>query len=104
VSFRWGPNSISPTTDNCSIPASLEYHSCVMITPIQAAVLAGRLRAARVRRLWTQQQLAEASGVSRATIARIESNRLIPQMRSVASIAQALKVDPHELLGDTLPA
>lgn len=75
-----------------------------MITPEQAEHLASRVRSSRVHRLWTQQLLAEASGVSRATIARIEANRLIPQMRSVAAIAQALEVEPWDLLGDAEPA
>ena len=74
-----------------------------MITPAQAELLASRVRTVRVQRLWTQQQLAEASGVSRATVARIEANRLIPHMRSVAAIAQAMEVDPRELLGSSRP-
>jgi transcriptional regulator with XRE-family HTH domain len=69
-----------------------------MITASQAQNLAARVRAARVSSLWTQQQLADASGVSRATIARIETNTLIPQMRSVAAIAKALSVDPQQLM------
>ncbi len=57
-----------------------------------------KLRETRKRALLTQQQLAEKSGVGVTTIIRIERNQVEPQARSIRKLAQALGVEPHELL------
>ena|SRR5436309_7667678 len=46
----------------------------------------------------TQQQLALATGVSRASIANIEQGRHRVQLHVLYEIAAALEVDPHDLL------
>jgi transcriptional regulator with XRE-family HTH domain len=42
----------------------------------------------------TQQQLAEAVGLSRNTIVNFETGRRIPRMDDISKIAEALGVDP----------
>ncbi|MBU8857411.1 helix-turn-helix transcriptional regulator [Micromonospora sp. WMMB482] len=61
-------------------------------------LLATRLRAARVARLLTQEELSEASGLGRATIARIEAGQTVPHMRTVRALAEALQVPLEELV------
>ena len=57
-----------------------------------------KLRETRKRALLTQQQLAEKSGVGVTTIIRIERNQVEPQARTIRRLAEALSVEPHELL------
>jgi transcriptional regulator with XRE-family HTH domain len=57
-----------------------------------------QLRETRKRALLTQQQLADKSGVGITTIVRIERNQVEPQARTIRKLAEALSVEPHELL------
>ena len=59
-----------------------------------------RLREVRTRRLLTQEELAEQSGVSPSTIANIERDHREPHFRTIRKIAKALDVDPTELVGE----
>ena len=43
-------------------------------------------------------QLAERAGVTTATVARIERNEIEPRMTTLGKLAQALEVDPAELV------
>jgi XRE family transcriptional regulator, regulator of sulfur utilization len=58
------------------------------------------LKEVRTRRLLTQVQLAEMSGVNQVTIARIERNQVDPRFSTMRRLAKALDVDPTELLGE----
>jgi len=51
----------------------------------------------RRERFWTQQELAERSGVARQTIYRYERERVAPLGRNVRALASALGVEPAEL-------
>lgn len=65
-----------------------------------------RLKRARDKRLWTQQQLADAAGVTRATVTKIESGQVQGQPRytTIRALATALRVDARWLLhGDDVP-
>ena len=57
-----------------------------------------KLREIRKRALLTQQQLADKSGVGVTTIIRVERNQVEPQARTIRKLAEALGVEPHELL------
>ncbi len=57
-----------------------------------------RLRDIRKRALLTQQGLADKSGVGVTTIIRIEGNQVEPQGRTIRKLAEALGVEPHELV------
>lgn len=46
----------------------------------------------------TQKDLAEAAQVDRKTISRIENSAYSPSLTSIFSIADALEVDPKDLL------
>jgi transcriptional regulator with XRE-family HTH domain len=59
-----------------------------------------KLREVRTRRLLTQTELSEKSGVNATTIVRIEGNQVEPHFRTIRKLAKALDVDPTELLGD----
>jgi transcriptional regulator with XRE-family HTH domain len=48
--------------------------------------------------LLTQQQLADKSGVGITTIVRIERNQVEPHARTIRKLAEALEVEPRELL------
>ena len=58
-----------------------------------------RLRDLRKRRLLTQEQLAERSGVGIATIVRVERNQVEPRGSTIRKLAEALGVEPEELPG-----
>jgi transcriptional regulator with XRE-family HTH domain len=57
-----------------------------------------QLRDLRKRRLLTQEQLAERSGVGIATIVRVERNQVEPRGSTIRKLAEALNVDPEELV------
>ena len=57
-----------------------------------------RLRDLRKRKLLTQQQLADLSDVGVATIIRVERNQVEPQGSTIRKLAEALNVEPEELV------
>ena len=58
------------------------------------------LKRVRESRFLTQQDLSERSGVSRPTIARLESPGDEARLTTVRKLAEALGVNPAELTGD----
>ncbi len=57
-----------------------------------------RLREWRERRLLTQKELAEKIGVTVGTINRIERGVHRPRLGTVRKLAEALGVEPRELM------
>jgi len=57
-----------------------------------------RLRDLRKRKLLTQEQLAERSGVGIATIVRVERNQVEPRGSTIRKLAEALSIEPEELV------
>jgi transcriptional regulator with XRE-family HTH domain len=57
-----------------------------------------RLRQLRERRALRQEDLAALAGVGKNTVNRIEKNRTEPHMTTVRKLAEALGVDPAELV------
>lgn len=57
-----------------------------------------RLRTLRKARELTQQELADKTDVSRIYIQALESNRRSPSMKLLRRLADALNVDPGDLL------
>lgn len=57
-----------------------------------------RLRDLRKRALMSQRELAKRSGVGVTTVVRIERNQVEPQGRTIRKLAEALDVDPAELV------
>jgi transcriptional regulator with XRE-family HTH domain len=68
---------------------------------MEAVVQIGdRLRQLRERRALRQEDLAALAGVGKNTVNRIEKNRTEPHMTTVRKLAEALEVDPAELIED----
>jgi transcriptional regulator with XRE-family HTH domain len=59
-----------------------------------------RLRQLRERKALRQEDLAKLAGVGKNTVNRIEKNHTEPHMTTVRKLAQALRVDPAELIED----
>lgn len=57
-----------------------------------------KLREARERRLMTQPELSERSGVMIATISRIENGLQQPRIPTVRKLAEVLGIDPEEMI------
>ncbi|WP_349367460.1 XRE family transcriptional regulator [Salinarimonas sp.] len=62
--------------------------------------LPARLRAARIARRWTLDQLADAAGVGRATISKIERGDASPTAAILARIAAGLEVSVASLFSE----
>ncbi|MES2595377.1 MAG: substrate-binding domain-containing protein [Verrucomicrobiota bacterium] len=54
----------------------------------------------RARLGWSQEQLAEHSGVPRTTLSAIEGRRLTPSVTAALAVARALECSVEELFGD----
>ena len=66
---------------------------------MQAVVYIGeRLNNLRTRRALTQEELATKANIGKNTVNRIERNLTEPHMSTLRKLAQALGVEPHELL------
>ncbi len=59
--------------------------------------IAANIRRERLRRGWTQEQLGETADLAPRYIQRIETGRISPRAVVVATIADALGVDPGKL-------
>ncbi len=57
-----------------------------------------RVLATRVRRGWTQQDLADKSEMARANIARLEAGKHAPKLETLRRIAVALGLEASDLL------
>ena len=64
----------------------------------QLEVFAIKVRSFRKSRGLSQAHLAENAGLDRKTISRIENSRYSPSLASLFAIADALDVEPKELL------
>lgn len=67
---------------------------------VEVLYIGDKLRDTRKRKLLTQEQLAERSGVGIATIIRVERNQVEPRGSTIRKLADALDVDPGELVSD----
>jgi transcriptional regulator with XRE-family HTH domain len=66
---------------------------------IMAAVKIGRrVRWERVKRFMTQERLAAAAGISPRQLSRIERNEVEPRFSTILKLAEALEVEPSELV------
>jgi predicted transcriptional regulator len=82
----------------CQTPELHAYHA--LIGEVRPAVPAvPHLKRLREGRFLTQEELAERSGVSRPTIARLESSGDDARLKTIRKLAEALGVEPTELTG-----
>jgi transcriptional regulator with XRE-family HTH domain len=66
--------------------------------PAEVLYIGDRLRDLRKRKLLTQEQLSDRSGVGIATIVRVERNQVEPRGSTIRKLAEALNVEPEELV------
>ena len=59
-----------------------------------------RLRATRIEKGYTQEQLAKAIGVTKSTMAKYHRGELEPNVKNIKKIAQVLGVSVDYLLGE----
>jgi len=64
------------------------------------ATLGRRLSYLRHERKLTQEQLAERAGIGNAYVAILEAGERSPSFKVLAALAEALRVEPWELLTD----
>jgi transcriptional regulator with XRE-family HTH domain len=65
---------------------------------LEVLYIGDRLRDLRKRALLTQKELADKSGVGVTTIIRIERNQVEPHGSTIRKLAEALEVEPQELV------
>ena len=51
-----------------------------------------------MQRFMTQKQLAQAAGISSRQLGRIEKNKVEPRFSTILKLAEALGVEPSELI------
>ena len=60
--------------------------------------IGAQLREARERALLTQEELAARAGVQPFTVSRIETGKVEPRFRTIRKLAEALDMDPRDLV------
>lgn len=75
------------------VGAKLVYSSGVMVPILR------NLRKLREAKYWTQEDLAKRAGLSRVAIARLESTKVDARFSTIHKLANALGVEPEELVG-----
>jgi transcriptional regulator with XRE-family HTH domain len=69
------------------------------VATLEAVVKIGeRLKDLRIRRALTQEELAAAAGIGKNTVNRLERDLTEPRPPTLRKLAQALGVDPAELV------
>ena len=71
-----------------------------MSTQVLVEVNGQKLRKLRSQRLWLIGDLAERSGVHRNTISKLENSKGGAYPETIRKLAEALDVEPTELLGE----
>ncbi len=59
-----------------------------------------RLKTARTARNWSQAELAQRAGISRAAVSAIEGGRLVPSVAAALALAKTLRCSVEELFGE----
>ena len=57
-----------------------------------------RIKELRMKRLLTQEELAEMTGIAAATLSRIENNLHSPSISTLKALTQALDVEITEII------
>lgn len=70
------------------------------MTPDTIALVGLRIRALRLERGLTQEELAVRAGLSQSHVSEHETGARVPKLPTLFRIARALDVEPGELLGD----
>ena len=82
-----------------TITATQRQRASEEIVTMQAVVYIGkRLKDLRIRVALTQEELAAKAGIGKNTVNRVERNLTEPHMSTLRKLAEALGVEPHELV------
>ncbi|NNN07200.1 MAG: helix-turn-helix transcriptional regulator [Elusimicrobia bacterium] len=65
---------------------------------VLAWAIGQRVRAARERQDWRQEDLARESGIARANVARLETGRVVPKLPTLERVARALGLKTQDLV------
>ena len=79
--------------DNFSDSSYSEMESWLYVM----STISNRVKELRIGRGWTQEQLAEAAGVSRQSINSIERNRYVPSLELALKFAQIFTCPTDEI-------
>jgi DNA-binding XRE family transcriptional regulator len=82
--------------DVCKVLYGMHLAQAGRCSPV--GELGKNLRAARVRKALSQEELASRSGVQQGEISRIERGKRDPQVSTLIRLAQALEMPPGRLL------
>jgi transcriptional regulator with XRE-family HTH domain len=66
------------------------------------AIFAANMRRLRNAKGWSQEALAHEAGVNRTYLSRVEKGGPYVGLKVIGKIAEALEVEPSELLSSTL--
>jgi len=69
----------------------------------EGEIFGATVRRLRVDRGWTQERLAEASGLTTTYVGQVERGVRVPSLTVVLKLARGLSVSPSDLLGDFSP-
>ena len=61
-------------------------------------IVSRRIKKLRIEKSLTQRTLAKAAGIDQTYLAKIESGKRIPLLRTICALADVLNVNTHELL------
>ena len=70
------------------------------MTTMAAVKIGQSVRAKRSKRFMTQEQLASAAGISARQLVRIERDEVEPRFSTILKLAEALEVEPSELVDE----
>jgi putative transcriptional regulator len=79
--------------DKFSNSSYSEMESWLYVT----SAISNRVKELRIAREWTQEQLAEAAGVSRQSINSIERNRYVPSLELALKFARIFACSTDEI-------
>lgn len=71
------------------------------VAPEDAVVIGARLRAARKARGYTLDQVAQATGLTKGFLSRVERNETSPSVSTLVSICQVMSIDVGSLFSAT---
>jgi DNA-binding XRE family transcriptional regulator len=85
------PSEVNLVSVNLPPPEGYHRDSAPTLT------IGALIKAKRAEKLLTQAELAQHSGLHRATIIAIEGNRFIPQGETVERLCRVLELDPMQI-------
>lgn len=70
----------------------------------EAEIFGATIRRFRLERGWTQETLADASGLTTTYVGQVERGAKVASLTVVLRLSRALSIPPAELLADFTPA